>query len=217
MRIVLLGPPGAGKGTQAKLLEEALSVPHVSTGDIFRQEMNKNTPLGKDIKAYVRLVPDDVVTKIIESRLGADKELQKGFLLDGFPRTRRQAEDLDAILETFKIPLDYVLYMDATLPVIIRRLTGRRVCRSCGALYHMINRPPRQSGRCDQCGSELYQRPDDNEETIRKRMEVYQTNTAPIIEYYTAKKTLYRLDADKDSPVLQTELMAMFRDDGKFD
>lgn len=220
MRVILLGPPGAGKGTIAKLIKDALGIMHVSTGDIFREEMNKNTQLGRDIKKYVEsgsLVPDEVVTRIIENRLTTDQRLSKGYMLDGFPRTKTQAEDLDRILAKINKPLDYVFYMQATLPVITPRLTGRRVCKQCGALYHMTNKPPKVEGRCDECGGELYQRADDNKETIKKRMDVYLKNTAPIIEYYTSQGRLTKIDADLDAQQIKDQLMRTFDEHGRFD
>ena len=220
MRIVLLGPPGAGKGTIANLLKDGLGLAHVSTGDIFREEMRNDSELGRTLKDFVeqgKLVPDDVVTKIIEKKLTTDPELEKGYLLDGFPRTRRQAEDLDNILAQKKQPLDYVIYMEATLPVIIRRLTGRRVCRQCGALYHTANKPPKKDGVCDECGGELYRRPDDNEETIRKRMEIYRENTQPILEYYKGQDRFLKVDADESAEAVQVLLMKAFDEDGKLD
>ena len=185
MKLVLLGAPGAGKGTQAKLLEKVLNLKHISMGDILRAEMKDNTVLGQEVKKYVEsggLVPDDVVTKIIEGKLKDKDFVGAGYLLDGFPRTAKQAEDLDAIVTGINEPFDYVIYMEVDSEVVIQRLTGRRVCRGCGALFHTINMPSKQEGICDSCQGELYQRPDDNEETIRKRINVYLESTAPIIE-----------------------------------
>ncbi len=220
MKLVLLGPPGAGKGTQANLLKKTLGLAHVSTGDILREEMKRATPLGQEVKKFVEsgaLVPDEVVTKIIENRIVSDKTLCKGYMLDGFPRTRVQAEDLDKIVAKAKMPIDYAVYFESTLPVIIQRLTGRRVCRKCGALYHATNRPPKKPGICDDCGGELYQRPDDNEVTIKKRMEVYLKSTAPIIEYYQNQNKLVTVDADKDDISVKNHLMEVFIKDGKLD
>jgi adenylate kinase len=217
MRLILLGPPGAGKGTLAKLLKEALSIPHVSTGDIFREEMNKNSELGLAIKQYVEngsLVPDEVVTQIVEKKV-TSPEVERGYMLDGFPRTRKQAEDLDQILTGDHKPIDYVVYMEASLPVIIRRLTGRRVCKNCGALYHMTNKPPQAPGVCDECGGQLYQRPDDNEETIRKRIEIYVQSTAPIIDYYETQNKLTKIDADQDAEIVEKRLFKVFNEDSK--
>ncbi|MDO8579851.1 MAG: adenylate kinase [Candidatus Omnitrophota bacterium] len=217
MRLVLLGPPGAGKGTLAGSLKDSLTIEHISMGDILREEMKNNTALGKQAKMYIdrgELLPDEVVTKIIEQKLKKPISGQCGFLLDGFPRTVQQAKDLDAILRKIKNPLDYVLYLKATLPVIIQRLTGRRVCRNCGAVFHATNRPPKKPGICNECGGPLYQRADDNEETIRTRMDVYTHSTQPIIEYYESQDKLLPLDADKESEYLAVMLNEKFNENG---
>lgn len=218
MRLVLLGPPGAGKGTLANLLKVTLSIPHISTGDILREERSKNTPLGQEINKYIdsgKLVPDELVTRLIENKLKQSPEVKTGYMLDGFPRTVTQAESLDNILEEIKQPLDYAVYMDSTLPVIIQRLSGRRVCKNCGALFHMKNKPPKMSGVCDVCQSELYQRPDDNEATIKTRMDVYLQNTAPIVDYYKKQDILFKVDSDLESPELEKILLKVFDEDGK--
>lgn len=218
MRMVLLGPPGAGKGTLAALLKENLHLTHISTGDILREEMKNNTRLGLEAKQYIengKLVPDEVVTKLIESRLKHTIGPKDGFMLDGFPRTTQQAKDLGRILKGLKEPLDYVLYLESTLEVIIQRLTGRRVCRNCGALFHMRNKPPKKAGICNNCGGPLYQRADDNEETIRTRMDEYMKNTMPIIDYYEDQGTLRKVDADKDAEEVQAVLMQIFHEDRK--
>ncbi|MFA5060423.1 MAG: adenylate kinase [Candidatus Omnitrophota bacterium] len=220
MRIVLLGPPGAGKGTQAKLLKEIFGILHISTGDMLREEMQNQTSLGKEIKQYVesgQLVPDEVVTKLIENKLSRDPQVKKGYMLDGFPRTKAQAEDLDKILTKIDQPIDYALYLDASLPVVIQRLTGRRVCRKCGALYHMQNKLPKKQGVCDSCGGELYQRPDDNEATIKTRMEVYLKNTQPIFDYYQVQNRLRKVNGDQDAAHLKNDLIKIFHADGKID
>ena len=220
MRVVLLGPPGAGKGTQANLLKETLGIAHISTGDILREEMAHDTPLGKDVKKYIEtgaLVPDEVVTRIIEKRVTQAKESSRGYLLDGFPRTKQQAQDLDKILEKIHQSLNYVFYMEADLPVIIQRLTGRRVCKKCGALFHVVNKPPKKEGICDECGGPLYQRPDDIEETITKRMDVYLKSTKPIVKYYDAQGKLIRLDGNKDAVEVKDYLMTVFSRDKSID
>ena len=219
MRMIILGPPGAGKGTIASSLKKKLRIFHISTGDILREEMKKKTKTGLKIKNLVengKLVPDQVVTSIIKQRITKAEVKKRGFLLDGFPRTEKQAEDLDKILSKINQSVDYALYMKATLPVIIRRLTGRLVCRKCGALFHIYYKPPAKEGVCDVCGGELYQRSDDNEETIKTRMEVYLENTKPIIDYYEAQGKLISLNADKDSDELENDLMKILNDANKY-
>ena len=213
MRLVLLGPPGAGKGTLAGLLKESMHMAHISTGDILREEMNKKTALGKKVKQYIEngeLVPDAMVTQLIEHKFDSSHFSGNGYMLDGFPRTKTQAEDLDKILKRVKKPLDYAVYLETSLPIIIQRLTGRRVCRDCGALYHIENKPPARQGVCDHCGGDVYQRADDNEETIRTRMDVYMKNTEPIVDYYGAQGKLKKVDANKHSQEVQEILMKLF-------
>jgi len=204
MRVVLLGPPGAGKGTLAAGIKEKFGVLHLSTGDILRAEMKSGSDLGNEMKSYVdngALVPDEVVTKIIANKLKTT-DLSAGVLFDGYPRTVQQAKDLDAILDEVNAPLNATVFMAVELPVIIRRLTGRRVCRGCGAVYHIENIPSKVEGVCDVCGGELYQRADDNEETIKNRMDVYLKSTTPIIDYYEAQDKLKRVDASQDVKVV---------------
>ncbi|MBI3616736.1 MAG: adenylate kinase [Candidatus Omnitrophica bacterium] len=218
MRLVLLGPPGAGKGTLAALLKESLRLVHISTGDMLREEMKKETPIGQEAKKFIEkgeLVPDEFVIKLIEKKLTGGKRVEHGYMLDGFPRTRKQAEDLDRILGEIRQPLDYALYMESTLPIIIQRLGGRRVCKNCGALYHIRNKPPKKDKICDLCGGELYQRADDNEVTIRTRMDVYLKSTRLVIDYYQAQGKLKKLDGDKDSEEVQAVLMQIFHEDRK--
>ena len=213
MKLVLLGPPGAGKGTLANFLNKTLNIPHISTGDILREEMKNNTPLGKEVKQYVEsggLVPDEVVTKLIEHKLSSSDAVNNGYMLDGFPRTEIQAKDLDQILDDIDKPLDSAVYLESTLPVVIERLTGRRVCRNCAAIFHIKNMPPQKEGICDQCGGEVYQRPDDNEETVKTRMDVYLKNTKPVIDYYEAQGKLKKIDADRDAQEVQEALMKTF-------
>jgi adenylate kinase len=214
MRVVLLGPPGAGKGTLAGLLKEKYHLPHISTGDMLREEIKKGTPLGAEIKSVILkgdLVSDELVTKLVEQRFEADPDLKKGFMLDGFPRTVKQAQDLDAILERLKMPLSFVLNMEVGFNVLLGRLTGRRVCRKCGALFHMTNKPPLKAGVCDVCGGELYQRTDDNEETIMARMQVYQTSTQPVVDYYDKQHKLKKLDGNLKTADIVQALAAMFK------
>ena len=158
MNLVLLGPPGAGKGTLAGALKNTYNIPHISTGDILREEMKNNTPLGQEAKSYVEnggLVPDELVTKLIKNKFSGNDEVNNGYMLDGFPRTETQARDLDQILIELDKPIDYAVYLQSTLDVVIQRLTGRRICRDCGALYHMTNKPTKQEGICDECGGEF--------------------------------------------------------------
>ncbi|MCR4336571.1 MAG: adenylate kinase [Candidatus Omnitrophica bacterium] len=215
MRIVLLGPPGAGKGTLANLIKGKFAIPHISTGDILREEMKAESALGKKIKGYVEsgaLVPDEIIIQIIENRLTEKGAPREGYMLDGFPRTTAQATALDAILKKIGQPIESAIYMETTLPMIVSRLTGRRVCRECGAVFHMTNRPSKKGNVCDSCDGELYQRADDNEETIRKRMDVYLTSTTPIIEYYQKQEKLLKVDGNKESEDLLQELSDEFNE-----
>ncbi len=196
MRIVLLGAPGAGKGTQAKKLIEKYGIPQISTGDILRKAVADGTPLGKEAKSYMdkgELVPDSVVIGLVKERLAQD-DCKAGFILDGFPRNTSQAETLDRVLEEMGMPLQVALSIDVDMDVLMKRLTGRRTCRQCGQMYNIYFSPPAEEGICDRCGGELYQRDDDREETIRKRLEVYQSQTAPLIEYYEKKGILRRVE-----------------------
>ena len=218
MRIVLLGPPGAGKGTLASLIKEKYGILHISMGDILRDEMKIQSPLGLKIKQYVengKLVPDEVVTEIIEKRLTDQRNIKRGYMLDGYPRNSHQAENLDKILSRIQQPFDFALYMEAGLPVIIQRLGGRRVCRDCGAVFHIHNRPPKLTNRCDACSGELYQRADDNEATIKTRMDVYLKDTAPVVDYYQKQKKLKKVKGDKDSQELFKSLTQEWDDEAK--
>ena len=198
MRIVLLGGPGSGKGTQAKKLTEKFGIPQVSTGDIFRAAVKEGTPMGLKAKEYMdkgELVPDDVVVGVVEERL-AKPDLDDGFMLDGFPRTLPQAEALDGLLAGMGKPLDHAILVDVPDDELMKRLTGRRTCRNseCGKMYHVMFNPPKKEGLCDACGSELYQRDDDSEATIRERLNVYAEQTAPLIDYYADKGLLRRVE-----------------------
>ncbi|MDP8218530.1 MAG: adenylate kinase [Candidatus Theseobacter exili] len=198
MRIILLGPPGAGKGTQAVELSKKVGLIHISTGDLFREALKKETPVGLIAKGFMEkgeLVPDKTVRDIVVERIEKE-DCQKGFLLDGFPRTIVQAQMLDKTLMQKKIKIDLVLNIEATKETVISRLTGRRICRTCGANYHVINIPPKEQGICDQCGGELYQRDDDKEETILRRLDIYESQTKALIEYYINQGTLCVVDGN---------------------
>ncbi|MFF8907104.1 adenylate kinase [Streptomyces olivaceoviridis] len=190
MRIVLVGPPGAGKGTQAVRLAEKLGVPHISTGDLFRANISRQTELGKLAKSYMdagNLVPDEVTIAMAKDRM-EQPDAENGFLLDGFPRNVSQAEALDELLRTEGITLDAVLDLEVPEDEVVKRIAGRRICRNDSShVFHVTYSPPKQEGVCDVCGGELYQRDDDSEETVRKRLEVYHTQTEPIIDYYKAQ------------------------------
>lgn len=192
MRIVLLGAPGAGKGTQAKKLINKYVIPQISTGDILRKAVADGTPLGKEAKSYMDsggLVPDSVVIGLVKERLAQD-DCKKGYILDGFPRNTSQAETLDKVLKDMNASLDVALSVDVDMNDLMKRLTGRRTCRNCQQMFNIHFSPPQKEGVCDKCGGELYQRDDDKEETIRKRLDVYEAQTAPLIEYYSSKGIL---------------------------
>ncbi len=212
MNLVLLGPPGAGKGTQAQVLVKNLGLPHISTGDMLREAVRNGAPLGLKAKEYMdtgKLVPDEVVIGLVAERL-RQPDARKGFILDGFPRTPEQAESLDRTLVQLGMPLDHVLYFKTSLPVIIRRLSGRRVCGQCNKNYHVKNFPPKQEGVCDACGGKLVQRPDDREETIEERLRVYEAQTAPLIDYYRRKGSLAEVSGDLEVEPLFAVLKSLF-------
>ncbi|WP_124040552.1 adenylate kinase [Clostridium perfringens] len=196
MKIVLLGPPGAGKGTQAKSISNRYSIPHISTGDIFRKNISENTPLGIEAKSYMdngQLVPDEVTINMVKDRLQQD-DCKNGYLLDGFPRTVHQAEALDNFLTEREESIDTALLIEVPKEFILERMTGRRVCPSCGASYHIKFNPPANDGKCDLCGSDVIQRKDDTEETVKERLDVYENQTQPLIDFYKNKKQLSVVD-----------------------
>ena len=198
MRVAFLGPPGAGKGTQARDLARQWAVPHIATGDMLREEAAAGTPLGIEAKRYMdkgALVPDDVIIGMIAERL-RKPDARQGFLLDGFPRTIAQAEGLERLLKDLGQPLERVVYFDVPEQELVRRLTGRRVCRACGHSFHIVSNPPRREGVCDACGGELYQRADDSETTVRNRLNVYARQTAPLLDWYTGKGLLATVDGE---------------------
>ncbi len=197
--IVLLGPPGAGKGTQAKMLVEALGIPHVSSGDLFRDHLSRETELGQMAQAYMdrgELVPDDVTVTMVMERISRT-DCAEGIILDGFPRTLSQAAALDEALHERGQSLTLVPLIDVSDEEVVRRLTARRVCRACGAVYNLLFNPPSEEGVCDVCGSELYQRDDDNPETVRTRLYTYYKQTSPLIGYYFAQDLLERIDGEQ--------------------
>jgi len=214
MKIVLLGPPGAGKGTQSVVLAKTYGIPHISTGDILRESVKTGQPLGLKAKAFMdkgELVPDEVVTGIVVERLKKD-DTKKGYILDGFPRTLKQAEVLDEALKNAFSNIDMVIYFATTSATAIERLCGRRVCKACGFNYHIKNIPPKKEGVCDKCGGALFQRPDDNEATVRNRLKVYEDQTKPLIDYYAGKGLLKRVSGDLGVDELFKVLSKIFSD-----
>jgi adenylate kinase len=192
VRVAFLGPPGAGKGTQARELAREWGVPHVATGDMLRDAAAAGTPLGREAKGYMdkgALVPDDVIIRMIAERLRRP-DAGRGFLLDGFPRTIAQAEGLEHLLKDLGQSLERVVYFDVSEPELLRRLTGRRVCRACQTAFHLVSAPPTKAGVCDRCGGQLYQREDDSEATVRHRLGVYARQTAPLLDWYRGRGLL---------------------------
>ena len=198
MRIVLLGAPGSGKGTQAKKLMERYGIPQISTGDLLRAAVRDGTPLGKKAKSTMdagQLVADEIVIGMIRERL-QNPDTKNGFIMDGFPRSGTQAHELDAALSKLNQPLDHALVIDVQFDALVKRLTGRRTCAKCGQMYNVYYSPPKKEGVCDRCGGQLQQRADDNEETITKRLKVYQEQTEPLVEYYRKQDKLSVVDGE---------------------
>jgi adenylate kinase len=213
VRLVLLGPPGAGKGTQAKRLEEHFRIPQISTGDILRQAVKDGTALGKQAKEFMdrgELVPDSVMIDIVDARLGVE-DCAGGFLLDGFPRTVAQAEALETMLERRRTVLDAAISLRVPRAELIARLSGRRTCRQCGTMYHVRFNPARKDGTCDRCGGELYQRVDDREETIAARMEVYERQAAPLEEHFRQEGLLLEVNGTGGSQHVFAEILERLR------
>ena len=198
VRVIFLGPPGAGKGTQAQALASEWGVPHVATGDMLREAAAAKTPLGLEAKRHMdagSLVPDDVVIGLVGERL-AQPDAKAGVVLDGFPRTVTQAEALDALFARAGLALDRVVFFEVSRDELLRRLTGRRVCRACGRTFHLVSAPPKAAGKCDACGGELYQRVDDREDTVATRLDVYEKQTAPLLDYYRERKLLAEISGE---------------------
>lgn len=217
MKIVLLGPPGAGKGTQAKLIVEKYNIPHISTGDIFRKNIKEMTPLGIKAKEYIdkgQLVPDEVTVDIVKDRI-QQEDCKNGFLLDGFPRTVAQADALSEVLEDLGTKLDYVINIKVDENNLIVRLSGRRVCPKCGASFHVVFNPPKQEGVCDYCGAEVVQRADDTEETVKNRLSVYNKQTQPLIDYYTNNGLIKNINGEQDIDKVFAEICEVLGSDQK--
>lgn len=213
MRILLMGPPGAGKGTQAERIAGYCRIPHIATGDIFRAAIRDGTELGRQAKSYLdagQLVPDAVTIGIIRERIG-EPDCARGFLLDGFPRTITQAEALEQLLGEMGLQLDLVLNIRVAPTALLLRLTGRRVCRRCGATYHIIYNPPRREGVCDRCGGELYQRSDDSAETVSGRLQVYAEQTATLLEFYRERGLLREVDGELPIDDVWSEICSLLR------
>lgn len=209
MRLILLGAPGAGKGTQAVNLSKRLNIPHISTGDIFRANIKEGTELGRKVKQIIdqgMLVPDDLTVSIVKDRLKKD-DCKNGFLLDGFPRTIPQAVQLDEVLREMGAELDAVINLNVPDEVIVRRMAGRRVCKGCGMSYHIVSNPPKSEGLCDVCSEELKIRDDDKEQTVLERLKAYYEKTEPLVEYYEKKGLLLHFDGTKDITETTEEIM----------
>lgn len=211
MNIVMLGPPGAGKGTQAKFLSQEFSIPHISTGDMLREEIAAGSPLGKKVEEIIKsgkLVEDKLMIDIIRERLSR-KDVEKGFILDGFPRTLSQAEALDELLKSMEKAIEYSVYVEVPENVVVERLSARRVCPKCGRIYNMISNPPKHDETCDVCGVKLITRDDDKPETVKKRYEVYMEQTTPVIDYYRKRNILFTVDGTLNVEKVKEMLLNM--------
>lgn len=208
-----MGLPGAGKGTQAERIVEKYGIPHISTGDMFRAAIKEETALGLEAKSFMdkgELVPDEVTIGIVRERLGKP-DCEKGFLLDGFPRTVAQADALENILSDLSRKIDYVINIDVDQEILMERLTGRRICKSCGATYHLVFNPPAKEGECDRCGGELYQREDDNEATVKNRLDVNIKQTKPLLDFYENKGYLRNINGQQEIGKVFTDLDSLLR------
>jgi adenylate kinase len=217
MKLLFLGPPGAGKGTQAVALSEEFGIPQISTGDILRQAVKDRSELGKKAKQYLdsgQLVPDELIIALVEERL-KNPDCETGYILDGFPRTLAQAKGLDEILMMSDATIDRVIYFDMDNDVIVERLSNRRVCRSCGNTYNLLTAPPKTDGKCDECGGELYQRSDDKEVTIKQRLQVYEKMTQPLKAYYEKQGKLRVIDGSKPIPKVRQLMLEVVQNIGK--
>lgn len=214
INVILMGPPGAGKGTNAKRIASYYGIPHISTGDMFREAIKNHTPLGETAQGYINkglLVPDDVTIGLVKERL-SQADCDKGFLLDGFPRTLEQADALTKMSEEIGRSVNHVLNIEVPESILIDRISGRRVCKVCGAPYHVRNLKPKVEGVCDLCGGELYQRKDDNEETLKERLNAYHKQTEPLIEYYSKLGVVRDLDGTKDLDILFEDIKKSLED-----
>lgn len=211
--MVFLGPPGAGKGTYAKELVKLLDIPHISTGDMFREAVASGSELGKKVEEILKkgeLVPDDITISIVKERLSKE-DCKKGFILDGFPRTVDQAKALDEILTSLGRKLRYAFYFEVSEELVVQRITNRRICKNCGKIFNLLTMPPKVEGKCDVCGGELYQREDDKEEVVRKRYRVYMENTHPVIEYYQKQNKLFTIDGASGVDSVIKEVLNIIR------